>query len=181
MALCAAPIASCARSPISVASFGRHAAVGEGDGEQVALVGIRSVELAAVDALEPARQLEMIEDPIDVDLRLARRHEERSALLRERFEYIRDPLVDLVLEEADVAEALAIERHAARREVFAHELHEALVERRTDTPLELVFGRDRRAQPLQGVLDAPRNPGPGSVSVPSRSKKIEWVVIRGRT
>src|SRR2546426_1739389 len=126
--------------------------LGEDVCDQVALVGPPPVELAAVDALEEPGQGEMLDDAHGEDLRLGGNDESAIAERSERAYGAGSVGVQRVLEQADGAEAVAIERERPvqdRAVRGVQQAGEAATKRRGATPRATGRPGGRPAAPPQ--------------------------------
>src|SRR3712207_5407785 len=96
----------------------------------------------------------MVEDPACEDLELRGRHIEADALLLQMLKQGRNARIDLVLVQAYIAVALAIETHGLLH-LFrsTQELRKAREYRRADHPGQRIRVRNRAPQFVQGILD----------------------------
>jgi len=101
----------------------------------------------------------MLEDPIHVDFRLARRDKESQVGLQQCGQCRGNSRVDFVLEKPDITEPLPIELHTLPGALGTDQFLETVEQGRADAPLERILPGNRLTQPLERVLDTTGNPG----------------------
>ncbi len=123
------------------------------------LVHSGSVQLASHHHVKVPCYMKMLQNPADKDRGLAGSNRQNHALGTQGAQHPRNPLVNLVLEDSLLLKALSVLLHGALSLLLAHmvELHEALLQRRTDKGLQLVQIRLLNPESRKGVLHAGTN------------------------
>ena len=117
------------------------------------------------------RPAEMPDDPSRENKRLAGCNIQRKPLAHQLIQHLNNALIRHILTPSAFIKPHPVMFECLRSQCCAHQLREAIQQRRPDAPREIVFCGTLQPQAMIGKTIEPTIPSLGSVRVPSRSKK----------